>query len=341
MTAKIGEALRKNHRKISTEISVIDNNCIAIEPRNIDTKFNYYLHKIIDFDWFINPGTVPSISVPKYRSFFVALPCVMEQKAIAAFLDRKTAQIDQAITVKEKQITLLKERRQVLIQNAVTRGIDPDAALRDSGMPWIGKIPKHWSVKRAKYLFNEIDERSKDGQEELLSVSHMTGVTPRSEKNVTMFMAEDYTGSKTCQKGDLVFNIMWTWMGALGVADRAGIVSSSYGIFRQQLSETFNSDYLEYLLKTTHYIERYNQVSTGLHSSRLRFYAHMFFDMELGFPSRKEQDHIVTFIKEKSGKIDKKITLQQQQIARLKEYKATLINSAVTGKIKVAVEVAA
>ncbi len=197
---------------------------------------------------------VYSITQSILKKTFVWIPRLPEQETIAVYLDRKTAQIDQAITVKEKQITLLKERRQVLIQNAVTRGIDPNATMRDSGVPWIGEIPKHWSVKRAKYLFNEIDERSKDGQEELLSVSHMTGVTPRSEKNVTMFMAEDYTGSKTCQKGDLVFNIMWTWMGALGVADRTGIVSSSYGIFRQQLSETLNSDYLEYLLKTTHYI---------------------------------------------------------------------------------------
>jgi type I restriction enzyme S subunit len=178
----------------------------------------------------------------------------------------------------------------------VTQGLDPDAPMRDSGVAWIGEIPKHWDIKRAKYLFKEVDERSTTGKEELLSVSHMTGVTPRSEKNVNMFMAEDYTGSKTCQKNDLVFNIMWTWMGALGVSDRPGIVSSSYGIFRQQEKDRFNPQYLEYLLKTTGYIEHYNKVSTGLHSSRLRFYGHMFFNMELGFPDRKEQDQIVTHI---------------------------------------------
>lgn len=163
----------------------------------------------------------------------------------------------------------------------------------------------------------------------------MTGITPRSEKNVTMFMAEDYTGSKTCQKDDLVFNIMWTWMGALGVSDRPGIVSSSYGVFRQKDKNTFNPNFLEHLLKTTKYIEHYNRVSTGLHSSRLRFYPHMFFDMEVGFPDREEQDRIVAHIQTQSTKIDKAITLQQQQIEKLKEYKATLINSAVTGKFKV------
>ncbi len=190
-------------------------------------------------------------------------------------------------------------------------------------------------VPADKNAILEVDERSTNGNEELLSVSHMTGITPRSEKNVNMFMAEDYTGSKTCQSDDLVFNIMWVWMGALGVSDRKGIVSSSYGVFRQKEKDTFNSIYLEWLLKTTRYIGYYNKVSTGLHSSRLRFYSHMFLGMAVGFPDRKEQDHIVTHIETQSAKIDKAIALYEDQIEKLKEYKATLINSAVTGKIKV------
>lgn len=116
----------------------------------------------------------------------------------------------------------------------MTRGLDDRVVLKDSGVEWIGEIPMHWEVKRAKFLFDEIDDRSITGSEELLSVSHMTGVTPRSEKNVTMFQSEDYSGSKLCQKNDLVFNIMWAWMGALGISDRVGIVSPSYAIYRQK-----------------------------------------------------------------------------------------------------------
>jgi len=128
---------------------------------------------------------------------------------------------------------------------------------------------------------------------------------------------------------------MWAWMGALGVSDRPGIVSSSYGIFRQQKDGQFNPNYLEFLLKTTKYIEHYNKVSTGLHSSRLRFYGHMFLNMEIGFPDRQEQDQIVSNIQTQSIKIDKAIAIQEQMIEKLKEYKTTLVNSAVTGKIKV------
>lgn len=271
-------------------------------------------------------------------NFHLPLPSTDEQSFIANFLDCKTAKIDQAVAIKEKQIQLLKEHKQILIQTAVTKGLDPNVPLRDSGVEWIGGIPAHWIIKRAKYLFSEVNERSTTGKEELLSVSHMTGVTSRSEKNVNMFMAEDYSGSKTCQKNDLVFNIMWAWMGALGVADQPGIVSSSYGVFRQKVKDSFNPKYLEYLLKTTGYIEHYNKVSTGLHSSRLRFYGHMFFNMEIGFPTREEQDKIVAHIRTQSAKIDKAVAVQEQMIERLREYKAVLINAAVTGKIRVPVQ---
>ncbi|HDZ9336361.1 TPA: restriction endonuclease subunit S [Vibrio cholerae] len=263
------------------------------------------------------------------------LPPIEEQKDIVRLLKNKSAIVDDAIAIKQNQIELLKERKQIIIQQAVTQGLNPDAPMKDSGVDWIGEIPEHWIVKRAKYLLDEINERSETGLEELLSVSHMTGVTPRSEKNVTMFMAEDYTGSKLCHSGDLVINIMWAWMGALGVSDRTGIVSPSYGVFREQREGTFVPKYLEMLLKSTKYVEYYNKVSTGLHSSRLRFYGHMLFDMALGFPPYEEQTQIVEYISRECSKVDEAITVQAEQVSKLKEYKTTLINSAVTGKIKV------
>ncbi|MBU3914876.1 restriction endonuclease subunit S [bacterium] len=269
------------------------------------------------------------------KNFLIPFPPLAEQTAIANFLDEKCGKIDVAVAQKEKMVELLKERKQIVIQNAVTKGLNPNAKMKDSGVEWIGEIPDHWETKRAKYLFFEANDRTIDGTEELLSVSHMTGVTSRSEKDVNMFLAEDYTGSKLCKKGDVVYNIMWAWMGALGVSGIAGIVSPSYGVYRPFKQNSFNPFYLEELLKGPEYVTHYNKVSTGLHSSRLRFYAHMFFNMEIGFPSKVEQDKIVEYIQIQTNKIDKAIALQQQLIEKLKEYKATLINSAVTGKIKV------
>jgi len=280
-------------------------------------------------------STFEAISVINIKNLKTVLPPKQEQIKIANYLDQKTEQIDKAISQKKELIKLLKERKEILIKDAITQGVDKTVSMMESGIKWLGKVPKHWDIKKGKYLFKEIDERSKDGKEELLSVSHMTGVTPRSEKNVTMFMSEDYTGSKTCQKDDLVINIMWAWMGALGVSDREGIVSSSYGIYRQREPNTFNSSYLEYLLRTNDYIAEYNRRSTGLHVSRLRLYSDRFLDMKMAIPPIEEQNAIINFIKENNSKIDKAINLQEEQIERLKELKETLIDSCVTGKVKV------
>lgn len=277
-----------------------------------------------------------SITKGILKSTKIWFPGMVEQKAIVCFLDKKTAQIDEVISIKETQISLLKERKQIITQKAVTQGLDAQAPMIDSGVEWIGQLPKHWKIKKAKFLFFEVDEKSKTGKEELLSVSHMTGVTPRSEKNVSMFMAEDYTGSKLCREGDLVINIMWAWMGALGVSAHAGIVSPSYGVYRQRVKDTFNPIYLEYLMKTTKYVEHYNRVSTGLHSSRLRFYGHMFFAMKLGFPDFAEQNSIVEYLEKQTSRLDDAIRVYQAQIEKLKEYRSTLINNAVTGKTRVA-----
>ncbi|MCF6313691.1 MAG: restriction endonuclease subunit S [Verrucomicrobiales bacterium] len=270
----------------------------------------------------------------KLRELRVPIPPKPEQTSIANFLDEKTVKIDEAIRQKQRMIELLHERKQIIIQNAVTKGLDPNLPMKDSGIEWIGKIPAHWEVKRGKFLFFESDERSGTGDEELLSVSHISGVTPRSEKDVNMFLAEDYSGSKLCHAGDVVYNIMWAWMGALGVSPCTGIVSPSYGVYRQR-TETFDDQYLEWLLQSLRFCEYYNKVSTGLHSSRLRFYSHMFMNMFIGFPPLKEQRIIVGFVTKNSERIDSAILETEQQIEKLKEYRATLIDSAVTGKINV------
>lgn len=257
------------------------------------------------------------------------------QDRIVTFLDRKTAEIDAAIAKKQRLIELLKEQKSILINQAVTKGLNPNAPMKDSGIEWIGHIPAHWKVKKAKYLFREVDERSKTGEEELLSVSHTTGVTPRSEKNIYMFMAEDYSGSKLCASGDLVFNIMWAWMGALGVSDRSGIVSPSYGVYRPIKYDIFNNWYLEELLRSQPYVIEYNKRSTGLHSSRLRLYSHMFFAMEIAIPPLEEQNQIEKALKVQCGAADEVISATDKEIEKLQEFKQTLIAHAVTGKIKV------
>lgn len=280
-------------------------------------------------------GLRQNIDFWDFKRLPIPVPPRTEQDLIVVSLGKRSAEIDAAIDKKERLIDLLNEQKGILINQAVSMGLNPKVTIRESGVKWIGRVPSHWNVIRAKYLFREVDERSQTGSEELLSVSHMTGVTARSEKtNIYMFMAEDYTGSKLCRPNDLVFNIMWAWMGALGVSEKAGIVSPSYGVYRQGKEETFNNWYLENLLRSTAYVAEYNRRSTGLHSSRLRLYSHMFFDMEIAVPPRDEQDEIERRTKERVDQADAVIAATEREIEKLVEFRASLIDSYVTGKIR-------
>jgi type I restriction enzyme S subunit len=147
------------------------------------------------------------------RDYKLPIPPFSQQVAIANFLDQETARLDALVMAKEKLVELLTEKRKALITVAVTRGLDPSAPLRNSGVTWLGDIPAHWEIERAKRLFCERDVRSETGTEELLTVSHLTGVTPRSEKDVNMFEAETTEGYKICFPGDLVINTLWAWLG--------------------------------------------------------------------------------------------------------------------------------
>ena len=227
---------------------IITSAYLCLNPsEKMDSKYTYYLlhaYDLLKVYYGMGSGLRQNLDHTDFKYLPLPIPPIEEQDKIVKFLDRKTAEIDQAIEQKQRLIKLLKEQKAILIDRAVTKGLNPNVPMRDSGIDWIGEIPESWKTYRAKYLFKEINDRSKTGEEELLSVSHLTGVTPRSEKNVSMFMAEDYSGSKLCQKDDLVINIMWAWMGALGISKQTGIVSSSYGVFRQLKQNTFNSWYV-------------------------------------------------------------------------------------------------
>jgi type I restriction enzyme S subunit len=184
----------------------------------------------------------------------VPLPPHDEQAAIVRFLNWANGRLERAIRAKRKVIALLGEQKQAIVHHAVTRGLDPSVPLKPSGIPWLGDIPQHWEVLRAKYLFREVDERSGDGTEELLSVSHITGVTPRSQKNITMFKAASYAGHKLCRPGDLVINTMWAWMGALGVSTYTGIISPAYAVYRPRRPEGLVGIYMDGLLRSRSFV---------------------------------------------------------------------------------------
>jgi type I restriction enzyme S subunit len=267
----------------------------------------------------------------------VALPLIplQDQAAIARFLAWATNRLDRAIGAKRRIIALLQEQKQAIIHRAVTRGLDPSVPLKDSGIPWLGEIPEHWEVRRAKYLFREIDDRSARGGEELLSVSHMTGVTPRSQKNITMFKAASYAGHKLCQPGDLVINTMWAWMGALGTSSYPGIISPAYAVYRPRQMTDIIDTYIDFLLRSTPYIANIICQSTGLHTSRLRLYPEAFFRLPIILPPREKQLLIVDKLKGDTADLNTAISRLESEITLLREYRTRLIADVVTGKLDV------
>ena len=161
-------------------------------------------------------------------------------------------------------------------------------AMKDSGVEWLGEVLEHWAEKRAKYFYREVDKRSTTGNEELMSVSHKTGVTPR-KRSVTMFMAKSNVGHKICRPDDIVINTMWAFMGALGVSRQVGLVSPSYGICRPTRSGELMPEYIDRLLRIDSYKSEYMCWSTGINSSRLRLYPDEFLRIPITCPPLSEQ----------------------------------------------------
>jgi type I restriction enzyme S subunit len=209
-------------------------------------------------------------------------------------------------------------------------GLKPYSQYKESDERWIGEIPASWQMRRAKFLFREIDERSKTGKEELLSVSHKTGVTPRSQKSVTMFLAESNVGHKICRPQDLVINTLWAWMAALGVSRYTGIVSPAYGVYRPLDPGQLLPRFADLLLRTPMYAAEYQRRSTGVNSSRLRLYAEYFFRIPIILPPPDEQLAIVRFLDHANRKIDGFIRAKRKLIGLLNEQKQAIIHRAVT-----------
>ncbi|MDZ7752321.1 MAG: restriction endonuclease subunit S [Gammaproteobacteria bacterium] len=279
--------------------------------------------------------TVVHIYGSQLKRLMLPLPPLPEQVAIVRYLDHMDRRIRRYIRAKQKLIKLLEEQKQAIIHRAVTRGLDPNVRLKPSGVEWLGDVPEHWEIKRGKYYFREIDIRSGAGQEELLSVSHITGVTPRSQKNITMFKAESYVGSKICTPGQIAVNTMWAWMGAIGVSGYHGLISPSYHTYEQIDSGRFADEYLDLLLRTTLYKNFYTANSSGITTSRLRLYPDDFLNIRFLCPPRPEQDAILEWLHDATADIDATIGRASREIGLLREYRTRLIADVVTGKLDV------
>ena len=204
--------------------------------------------------------------------------------------------------------------------------------MKDSGIEWIGEIPKEWKICRIKELFHEVNERCDDGSDyTLLSVSEYYGVAPRASKindDDLLTHSETLDGYKVCHKHDIVMNIMLAWKGSLGLSEYVGIVSPAYCVYRANME--IDEKYFHYLFRTDLYTSLFKQFSTGIIDSRLRLYPDKFLSLKCQVPPLSDQHRIADYLDDKCGKIDRYIEQQKQVIEKLKAYKQSVITEAVT-----------
>ncbi|WP_158079343.1 restriction endonuclease subunit S [Actinomadura sp. CNU-125] len=302
---------------------------------SVDLRWLYYALNAVDLRGASQDVGVPGLSREAAHEVLIPVPPEpSEQGRIADFLDAETSRIDQLAKVKERSSELLEERRIALTSQLCFRGTEAVNTLRGSEIGSIGKIPRHWQVVRNKTFITEVTSLSKTGEEELLTVSHKTGITPRSEKTVYMFMAESRVGYKQCRPGDLVINTLWAWMGALGVSRYYGIVSPAYGVYRFTSNEA-NPEYFDYLYRTPEYVCEMTRHSKGVWTSRLRLYPESFLALNTPMPPRVEQDNIVETLKRELEPDRQLRSVIQRSSEVLAERRRALITAAVTGEFDV------
>ncbi len=308
---------------------------VASPARGVVPSFLAWALGCMDLGRYSIAAAQPGLAVERILALPSTLPPLHEQAAIVRFLNHADRRIRRYIRAKQKLIKLLEEQKQAIIHRAVSRGLDPNVRLKPSGVEWLGEVPQHWVVRPAKWFYREVDERSLSGHEELLSVSHLTGVTPRSQKNITMFMAETYVGHKLCRPGDLVINTMWAWMAALGVARQTGLVSPSYGVYRPRQGSPLLAAYADLLFRTGPYVSEYVCRSTGIRSSRLRLYPEQFLRIPVVCPPVAEQLAILANVDSDTAETTNGAAAAIREIELLREYRTRLIADIVTGKLDV------
>lgn len=292
-------------------------------------EFYKWGHGIVDDLWTTNWQDMKHIDIP--------VPTLDEQKVIADYLNKAIPEIDALHTDIEKQIETLEEYKKSIITEAVTRGLDPNVEMKDSGIEWIGMIPKDWSTIRIGHVFSLRNERNSlpEDQVQLLSLYTGIGVFPQGE-HVTASgnHAQTVDGYKIVHKNDIVVNIILAWMGAIGVSDYDGVTSPAYDIYIPDLSKVV-PHYFHYVFRTAGIAGECYKYGRGIMMMRWRTYSQEFKQIFVPFPSLEKQQEIAEYLDKKCAEIDGAIEEKKQQLETLEQYKKSLIYEYVTGKKEV------
>ena len=306
-----------------------------------NSRFMYYVLQSEELQrWFSitdrGNSTIKHLTQEKFYNFSFAYPAIDEQQAIASYLDDRCSKLDEIITEAEKSIEEYKELKQAVIFEAVTRGLDKNVPMKDSGVEWLPQVPASWDVRRIASVYEESKETGRDDLPILL-VSIHTGISDREvnddERDRKVIRSEDKTVYKVVHKNYLAYNMMRAWQGGFGAATVDGLVSPAYVVAKPKIE--INSSYVEHVLRTSNAIEHIRGLSYGVADFRLRLYWPYFKNIKVPLPPIEEQNKIVSYIQDQSNKMDSLISEKQSLIEDLKAYKKSLIYEVVTGKRRI------
>lgn len=334
----------RSDRKASSGIAKQDGSVslinIVLRPKGITPRYSEHLLKSNGFieEFYRNGhGIVADLWTTRYwdmKSIHIPLPDIATQERIANFLDQKTAEIDEAIAKKQRLIELLKEQKAILINQAVTKGLNPDVLMRDSGVEWIGEVPEHWNGKRAKFLFTQsrLPVQRKDDVITAYRDGQVTLRSNRRTEGYTIAILEQ--GYQGIRKGQLVLNSMDAFAGAIGVSDSDGKCSPEYVICDPIDQNEVVPMYYALLLREMALSGYIEVISSAVRQRAMRIRFSNLSSLLLPVPSFKEQTEIVEKVSALKGEIDSVMDALDHEIEIIKEYRAILIANAVTGKIK-------
>ena len=275
-----------------------------------------------------------TISYTNFGEIYVNIPTLSEQNQIVSFLDTETARIDTLIAKQEKLIELLEEQRKSIISHAVTKGLNPNAPMKDSGVEWLGDVPSHWEVKPNKYIFKIQKLIAGKLGYDVLSITQKGLKVKDIESNAGQ-MAQDYSKYQIVNIGDFAMNHMDLLTGWIDVAKQRGVTSPDYRVFKLKNSN-LNKQYFLNIFQMQYKQKILFAFGQGAaQMGRWRLQSEAFNKLKMPYPCIKEQVQIADFINHENLKINKLISKQQALIEKLKEYRTSIISHAVTGKIDV------
>ena len=277
-------------------------------------------------------GTQPNINRGDVLATRIPLPPLSIQRAIVAFLDEKCGKVNRLVAAKEKEVVLLRELKQSMIAEAVTRGVRTNRRLVPSGIPWLPEVPEGWEVLRLKWILNEIKNLSTTGEELPLSLTASNGLIPFSEKANRTMESASYVGAKIVEQGQIVFNRFKARLFA--VAPCRGLVSPDYAVYSTKTD--IEKQYLLALFATAQFRQAMNNQASGIGDGFSRLYSSELFKLNIPVPPLAEQREIVAHIEARAAKMDAAVAGLERGIAALKEYKQRLIADVVTGQRRVA-----